>query len=137
MYMFRWYFPSCDLRSKHRTAYVASCFSKLQFSEYRYWYWLFISKKLDRSGRTMTLFYLLACLKEDRVLRENMRIICTWCYGQNPLTIPFRKFQLHLGPLIPYSAILKILVRSLIFHIFTRVENLPLNQRLKHKRRMI
>ena len=45
---------------------------------------------------------------------------------------------LHLVPLIPYSAIAKtVLVRSLIFQIFTRVENQPLTQRLKQKRRII
>ena len=40
--------------------------------------------------------------------------------------------------LIPYSAIVKtILVRSFIFNIFTRVENQPLKQGLKQKRRII
>ena len=47
---------------------------------------------------------------------------------------PFREFQFNLVPLIPYSAIAKtILVRSLIFHIFTSVEYQPLKQRLKQK----
>ena len=53
-------------------------------------------------------------------------------------TIPFYEFQLHLVPLIPHSAIAKtFLLRSRIFHIFTRVENQPLQQLLKQKRRII
>ena len=44
--------------------------------------------------------------------------------------IPFREFHFHLAPMIPYSAIAKtILVRSIIFLFFTRVENQPLKQR--------
>ena len=43
-----------------------------------------------------------------------------------------REFQFQLVPLIPNSAIAKtILVRSVIFHILTRVENQPFKQRLK------
>ena len=53
-------------------------------------------------------------------------------------TIPFREIQFHLVPLIQYSAIAKrILVRSLIFDMFTLVENQPLNQRLKQKLRIM
>ena len=53
-------------------------------------------------------------------------------------TFPFCEFQLQLVPLIPYSAIAKtILVRSRIFHIFTRAENQPIKQRLQLKRRII
>ena len=53
-------------------------------------------------------------------------------------TIPFRKFHFQLVLLIPYSAIAKtILFRSLIFHIFARVEKQPLKQQLKHKRCII
>ena len=38
-------------------------------------------------------------------------------------SIPFREFHFQLVPLIPYLAIANtILVRSVIFHIFTRVE---------------
>ena len=52
--------------------------------------------------------------------------------------IPFHEFQVHIVPLIPHSAIAKtIFIRSLIFYIFTRVENQPLKQRLKQKRRII
>ena len=48
----------------------------------------------------------------------------TWGFGQNPLDYPFPEFHFQLVPLIPYSAIAKtILLRTLIFHIFTRVEN--------------
>ena len=49
------------------------------------------------------------------------------------------EFQLHLVSLIPHSAIAKtvLLARSLIFHIFTRVEIQPIKQRLKQKRRNI
>ena len=47
-------------------------------------------------------------------------------------------FYFQLLPLIPYSAIAKtILVRTLIFHIFTRVENQPLKRQLKQKRQII
>ena len=47
-------------------------------------------------------------------------------------TIPFDEFKLHLVPLIPHSSIaITVLLRSLIFRIFTRVENQPLKQRLK------
>ena len=54
------------------------------------------------------------------------------------LTIPFHEFQLHLVPLIPDSTIAKtVLLRSLIFHIFKRVENQPLKQQFKQKRRII
>ena len=57
---------------------------------------------------------------------------------RNLLTIPFREFQFQLVPLIPSLATVKtILVRSLIFPIFTRVENQPLKQRLIHKRHII
>ena len=61
-----------------------------------------------------------------------MRIIHgPWGYHRNPLTNPFREFKFHLVPLIPYSAIVKtILVRTRIFHIFTRVKNQPLKQLL-------
>ena len=53
-------------------------------------------------------------------------------------TIPFHEFQLQLVPLIPHSAIDKtVLLKSLIFHIFTRVENQPLKRRLKQKLRII
>ena len=53
---------------------------------------------------------------------------------QDPLDYSLREIQFQLVPLIPHSAIAKtILVRSLIFHIFTRVENQPLKQRLKQK----
>ena len=58
--------------------------------------------------------------------------------GRTLYNIPVHDFHFHLVPLIPYSAIAKtILVRSLIFHIFTRVENQPLKQRLKQKRCII
>ena len=51
-----------------------------------------------------------------------------WGIIGNLYSIPFREFQLQLVPLIPHSAIPKtILVKALIFHIFTRVENKPLN----------
>ena len=54
------------------------------------------------------------------------------------LFILFHEFQIHLVPLTPYSVIPRtILVRSLIFHIFTRVEYQALKQRLKQKRRII
>ena len=47
-------------------------------------------------------------------------------------------FCFHLFPLIPYSASAKtILVRCPVFHIFTRVENRALKQRLKQKRCII
>ena len=50
----------------------------------------------------------------------------------------FREFQFQLVPLIPYLAIANlILARSHIFHIFIHVENQPLKQRLKQKRRII
>ena len=40
------------------------------------------------------------------------------------LTIPFQEFHFQLVPLIPFSAIAKtILVSTLSFHIFMRVEN--------------
>ena len=46
--------------------------------------------------------------------------------------------ETSLGPLIPYLAIDKtILGRSLIYHIFKRLESQPFKQRLKHKRRNI
>ena len=65
-----------------------------------------------------------------------MRIIHGGIIG-TLLTIPFCEFQLQLVPLIPCSVIAKTIpVRSRIFHIFTGVENQPLNQRL-HKRRII
>ena len=52
--------------------------------------------------------------------------------------IPSHEFQFYLVPLNPYLEIVKtILVRSLIFHIFTRVSSQPLKQRLKQKRRFI
>ena len=51
--------------------------------------------------------------------------------GRTLYTIPFRKVHFQLVSLIPYSAISKkILIRSLIFHVFTRVENQPLKQGL-------
>ena len=52
-------------------------------------------------------------------------------------TIPFREFHFHLVPLIPNSAIAKTTRQIPYFHIFTRVENLPLKQRLKQIRRII
>ena len=59
----------------------------------------------------------------------------TWGYHW---TIPFHEFQFQLVPLIPYSAITKtILVRFLIFQMFTSVENQPLKRRLKLKQRII
>ena len=59
-------------------------------------------------------------------------------YHRNPLDYLFREFQFHLIPLIPYLALAKIIiVRSLIFHIFTRVENQPCKQGLRQKRRII
>ena len=62
----------------------------------------------------------------------------TWGYHRKPLDYPFHEFQFPLVPLIPYSAIAKkILVRTLIFHIFTYLKNQPLKQRLKQKRRII
>ena len=52
--------------------------------------------------------------------------------------IPFHEFHFQLVPLTLYSAIAKtILVRTLTFHIFTRVENQPLKQRLKQTRHII
>ena len=55
--------------------------------------------------------------------------------GRTLQTIPFHEFHFYLVPFIPYSAIDKIiLLRSLIIHSFTRVENQPLKQRLKRKR---
>ena len=46
--------------------------------------------------------------------------------GRTLQTIPFREIQFQLVPLIPYLAIAKTIVfRSLIFHIYTRVENKP------------
>ena len=69
--------------------------------------------------------------------REHMRIIHGGIIG-TLYTIPFCEFQLQLVPLIIYSAIAKtILVRSLIFHIFTLLKNRLLKQRLKQKRRII
>ena len=51
--------------------------------------------------------------------------------GRTLETIPFPEFHFQLVPLVPYSAITKsILVRTLIFHIFTLVENQPSKQRL-------
>ena len=48
---------------------------------------------------------------------------------------PSVRFQLHLVQLILHLAITKtILVRSLIIHMFTRVENQPLKPLLKQKR---
>ena len=53
----------------------------------------------------------------------------TWGYHRKPLDHSFFEFQFHLVPLIPYSAIAKkILVRTLIFHSFTPVENKPSKQ---------
>ena len=53
-------------------------------------------------------------------------------------TISWREFQFQLVPSIPQSAIGKtILVRSRIFYIFTIVENQPLKQQLRQKRRII
>ena len=50
-------------------------------------------------------------------------------------TIPFHEAHFKLGSLIPYSAIATtVLLKSRIFHIFTRVENQPLKLRLKQKR---
>ena len=50
---------------------------------------------------------------------------------------PFMSAITYLGPWIPHSAIAKtILIRSLIFNIFKRVENQPLKQRSKQKRRI-
>ena len=47
--------------------------------------------------------------------------------AKQPLNFLFNGVYFHLVPFIPYSAIAKtILVRPLIFHIFTRVENQPL-----------
>ena len=58
--------------------------------------------------------------------------------GRNLYTILFHEFQLHLVPLSPHSAIAKtILIRSLIFHIFTRVGNQTLKQWLKQKQPII
>ena len=66
-----------------------------------------------------------------------MRII-HWGIIINLQTFSLREFQFHLVLLIPYSAIAKtITARSLIFRIFTRVENQPLKQRLKQKGRII
>ena len=56
---------------------------------------------------------------------------CTWGYHRNP----FCEFQLKLVPLIPIAK--TILGRSRIFHIFTRVENQHLKQRLQRKLRII
>ena len=51
------------------------------------------------------------------------------------LSPSFCEFQLQLVLLIPYSVIAEtILVRSPIFHIFSRVENQPIKQRLQRKR---
>ena len=58
--------------------------------------------------------------------------------GRTLETNPFREFYFQLFPSIHHSAIGKtILVRSLIVRIFTHVENQPLKQRLKQKRRII
>ena len=59
----------------------------------------------------------------------------TWGYGQNPLSL----LQISFSSVDPSCLAIgkTILVRSLIFHIFTRVENQPLKQRLKQKRRII
>ena len=52
--------------------------------------------------------------------------------------ILFHEFHFQLVPLNPYSVTAKtILIRSLIIHIFTRVEDQHLKQRLKQKRRTI
>ena len=59
-----------------------------------------------------------------------MRII------QGLLAEPFREFHFQLVPLIPYSEI-TITILTIIFHIFTHVENQPLKQQLKHKRPII
>ena len=59
-------------------------------------------------------------------------------YHRKPLDNPLYLFHFKLDPLMPYSAVAKtILVRSLIFHIFKRVENQPLKQGLKQKHRLI
>ena len=42
---------------------------------------------------------------------------------------------IYVVPLIPY-AVATILTRSLLSHIFTRVENKPLKQRLEQKQRV-
>ena len=48
-------------------------------------------------------------------------------------TIPFHEFRVD-----PPSAIVKtVLLGSIIFHIFTRMENQPLKEGLKQKRRII
>ena len=56
-------------------------------------------------------------------------------YVQKPLDYrPFHEFHFHVVLLIPCSAIAKtVIVRSLIFYIFTHVENQPLKQRLTQK----
>ena len=58
--------------------------------------------------------------------------------ARNPLDYPLYEFQFQLVSLIPHVAITEtVLLRFLFFHIFTRVENQPLKQRLKQKRRII
>ena len=61
-----------------------------------------------------------------------------WAEPSRLYPCPFHEFQLRSVPLIPHSAIGEtVLVRSLLFHILTRVENQPLKQWLKQKRRII
>ena len=67
-----------------------------------------------------------------------MRGLYTGGMARTIWTFPIHELQLNLVSLIPHSAIAKtVLHRSLIFHIFTRVENHLLKQRLKQKRRII
>ena len=57
-----------------------------------------------------------------------------WVPLEYPLLwVPFSSS--YLVPILSYLQ--KILIRTLIFHIFTRVENKPLKQRLKQKWRII
>ena len=56
-------------------------------------------------------------------------MVIAWWYHRNPLDYPL------FDPILEISKI--NLVRSLVCHICTRVENQPLKQRLKQKRRII
>ena len=57
---------------------------------------------------------------------------------ERSLDYPVSCVPIYLVPFIPHSAIAKtVLLRSLIFHFSTSVENKPLKQRLKQKNRII
>ena len=61
----------------------------------------------------------------------------TWGYGQNSLDYPNPWVPFSISSVDPiFSNSKTILVISLIFHIFTRVENQPLKRRLKQERRI-